>query len=49
MGGGGNFNTYPMEIDKVCLGSLCVNDLHGVFGAFPKQIENSFGIPEVIS
>lgn len=43
MGGGGYFNKYPMEIDKICLGKLCLNNLHGVFGAFPEQIENSFG------
>lgn len=43
LGGGGYFYTYPMEIDNTCLGDLCVKKLHGVFGAFPKQIENSFG------
>jgi hypothetical protein len=43
LGGGGYFNTYPMEIDSLCLGDLCVKKLHGEFGAFPKPIENSFG------
>lgn len=43
LGGGGYFNTYPMEIDNICLGDLCVKKLHGVYGAFPKQIENSLG------
>ena len=43
MGGGGYFNMYPMEIDRLCLGGMCVNNLHGVFGAFPDQLENSFG------
>jgi tetratricopeptide (TPR) repeat protein len=43
LGGGGYFNTYPMEINSICLGDICVKKLHGVFGAFPKQIENSFG------
>ncbi len=42
-GGGGYFNMYPMEIDRLCLGGMCVNNLHGVFGAFPDQLENSFG------
>jgi len=43
LGGGGYFYTYPMEIDSICLGDLCVKKLHGEYGAFPKQIENSFG------
>jgi hypothetical protein len=43
LGGGGYFDTYPMEIENICLGGLCVKNLHGAFGAFPKQIENSFG------
>ena len=43
LGGGGYFNTYPMKIDSICLGELCVKKLHGLYGAFPKQIENSFG------
>ena len=43
LGGGGYFNAYPMEIDSICLGDLCVKKLHGFYGAFPKQIENCFG------
>jgi tetratricopeptide (TPR) repeat protein len=43
LGGGGYFSTNPMEIDSLCLGDLCIKKLHGVFGAFPKQIENSLG------
>ncbi len=43
LGGGGYFNTYPMEIDSISLSDLCAKKLHGVYGAFPKQIENSFG------
>lgn len=43
MGGGGYFNTYPMDIDNMCLGDVCVKNLHGIYGAFPKQLEDSFG------
>jgi len=43
LGGGGHFNSYPMEIENICLGDVCVNKLHGVYGAFPVQIEKSFG------
>lgn len=43
LGGGGYFMNYPMEIEKLCLGDVCVNNLHGIYGAFPPQIEKSFG------
>jgi hypothetical protein len=43
LGGGGYFNNYPMIIEKICLGNRCADNLHGVYGAFPKQIEKSFG------
>jgi hypothetical protein len=32
-----------MEIDSISLCDLSVKKLHGVYGAFPKQIENSLG------
>jgi hypothetical protein len=43
LGGGGHFAVYPMEIESLCLDSICRINLHGVYGAFPKQVENSFG------
>jgi hypothetical protein len=43
IGGGGYYITYPMEIDKICLGDICETKLHGQYGAFPTQIEKSFG------
>jgi hypothetical protein len=43
LGGGGYFNYFPMEIDKICLEDVCVTKLHGIYGAFPIQIENSYG------
>ena len=43
IGGGGYFTRYPMEIDKICLGNVCETNLHGQYGAFPAQIEKSFG------
>lgn len=43
LGGGGYFKSYPVLIDKICLGNLCRTDLHGSFGAFPSQLEHSLG------
>jgi hypothetical protein len=42
-GGGGNYDIYPFDIDRLCLGNVCVTDLHGRYGAFPPAIENAFG------
>jgi predicted aspartyl protease len=42
-GGAGTYDVYPFDIDGICLGPVCVNNLHGNFGPFPPQIENSFG------
>jgi hypothetical protein len=43
LGGGGYFDCYPFDINKICLSDICVNNLHGQYGPFPKQIEKSFG------
>ena len=43
LGGGGYFNTYPFNVDRICLNNLCIENLHGQYGPFPSQIERSFG------
>ncbi|THU38306.1 tetratricopeptide repeat protein [Niastella caeni] len=42
-GGGGHYDIYPFHIEKLCLGNICVSNLHGQYGPFPKTLENSFG------
>jgi hypothetical protein len=32
-----------MDIKQICLDDLCLKNLHGVYGAFPTQLEKSFG------
>lgn len=43
MGGGGAYNSYPIDIDRICLGDMCVEKLHGELGSFPPQFEKGFG------
>lgn len=42
-GGGGEYDIYPFDIEKLCLGNVCVSNLHGNLGPFPAAIEHSFG------
>jgi Aspartyl protease len=42
-GGGGNYEVIPFDIEKLCLGNVCVSSLHGYFGPFPPALERSFG------
>jgi tetratricopeptide (TPR) repeat protein len=43
IGGGGNYNSIPFEIDTLSLGDYERCNLHGLFGPFPTQFENAFG------
>lgn len=43
LGGGGYFNSYPFDVDRICIDNLCIENLHGQYGPFPSQIEKSFG------
>jgi tetratricopeptide (TPR) repeat protein len=42
-GGGGDYDTVPFDIEKLCLGNVCVSNLHGQYGPFPPSLEHSFG------
>ncbi len=43
LGGGGYFNSYPFDVDRICIYNLCIDNLHGNYGPFPAKIEKSFG------
>jgi tetratricopeptide (TPR) repeat protein len=42
-GGGGSFDVFPFHVKKISLDSMCVNNVHGEFGAFPLQLEKGLG------
>ncbi len=42
-GGGSDFDIYPFDIETLCLGNVCVANLHGQFGPFPTTLKKSFG------
>lgn len=43
LGGGGYFNSYPFDVDRICIDNLCIKNLNGQYGPFPSKIEKSFG------
>ena len=42
-GGGGSFDTYPFDVEMICLDTLCVRNVHGEYGVFPSQLEYGLG------
>lgn len=43
VGGGGQMNIVPLEVDELTLGGATEHNIHGVAGAFPPQIEHGLG------